>query len=168
MDSVQSINSEFQNHCIVILSLSWAKYRDSIVSRGTCWYPALIYRNKDQIYENKTITILQVSVGVRVWVSSGHVINIRVRKHQICATLSIKVCVCPCERCTSVAPVSSQFCLPAFLDLPACWQWRAGGPRLHHVLHAALCHMPSLSRRSRFYLFCILFSFCSLHILYFF
>ena len=63
MDLVQSINSEFlqwhryrdvswmkflaiyrllQNRCIVILSLSWAKYRDSIVLRGTWWYPALV------------------------------------------------------------------------------------------------------------------------------
>ena len=63
-DSVQSINSEFlqwhryrdvswmkflaiyrlsQNCCIVILSSSWAKYCDSILSRGTWWYPALLF-----------------------------------------------------------------------------------------------------------------------------
>ena len=32
-----------QNHCLVMLSLSWAKYCDSIVSRGTRWYPDLYY-----------------------------------------------------------------------------------------------------------------------------
>ena len=34
-----------QNRCIIILSLSWAKYRDSIVSQGTWWYPALVSRH---------------------------------------------------------------------------------------------------------------------------
>lgn len=31
-----------QNHCTMILLLSWAKYCDSIVSWGIWWYPALV------------------------------------------------------------------------------------------------------------------------------
>ncbi len=55
-------------------------------------------------------------------------------------------CVSTCEGSTIMAPVSSQFCLQA-LYLFVSWQSGAGGPRLDHVLHAAVCHMPSLSWR---------------------
>lgn len=99
----------------------------------------------------------------------GHVIDFRVRKHQNRATFSMKVWVCPCERCTNMSPVSSHILFASFLrSLSVCWQSRAGGPRLDHVCHAALCHMPSLSRRSCFYFLCVFLFFCSLKILSFF